>query len=686
MVLIVWLHAVAVPAFGVAQSQGVLHALAESSMIPVAAAVAGFSRLGRNVRSAAVSLGLLSGSALLVHFSGGYIEFHFHFFVMIGLLSLYQHWLPFLLSIAYVAVHHGVGGAIDPSQVYNHADGIAHPWKWAGIHAGFVLAASTANIFAWRYFEQEQQRRRDLLRVTEAALSRLPLPQLLDEVLLRVSEVVKADTATISLWDDDGQLVIAAARGEAGQGRGEILPLEDVVAGRVAATGKPVVVDDASLESSNPVHRRRGVRSLAGVPLMAAGTAIGMIDVGTVAHRRFSASDVTLLELAGDRIAPAIERARLHERDHRIADILQRSLLPKTLPDVDGVTVAFRYEPAGESIEAGGDWYDAFALPGNRLGLVIGDVVGRGTEAASLMGQLRTGLRAYAMEGHSPAEILPRLSDLARELDRENMATVLYLDLDLDSARPMARYASAGHVPPLLLRPGGNPQYLWQARGTPIGSPMEGRWSEAEIELEPGSTLVLCTDGLIESREEPIDIGLGRLADAALREGWRDPRELCEVLVDDVPADAVCDDVAVMVVRLTPVSERELRLEYPAVPESAALVRCALKRWLHERGIDAATVDDVVLACSEAAANAIEHAYGPGDATFDVVAALVDGEVSISVTDYGRWRDPRPDVEGRGLGFMEVLMDRVELQRGPGGTTVAMGKRTPTVPDVELTA
>lgn len=673
LVVIVWIHALAVPVFGLAQGYPVAHTLAESSVVAVAGVVAGIRRLGHNPRSAAVSIGLLSASALLVHFSGGYIEFHFHFFVMIALLSLYQHWLPFLLAIAYVGIHHGVGGAVDPSAVYNHADGAAHPWKWAGIHAGFVLAAATANVFAWRYFEQEQARRRDLLRVTEAALSRLPLPELLDEVLRRISDVLKSDTATISLFDEHGRLVIEATRGGAPGEKGAILPPDDAIAMRIAQTGQPAVIEDARAEIvTNPVHRERAVRSLAGVPLLVAGERLGMLDVGTVERRRFGASDLTLLELAAERIAPAIERARLHERDHRIADILQRSLLPKSLPALEGVSLAFRYEPAGESIEAGGDWYDAFALPGGRLGLVMGDVVGRGTEAASLMGQLRTGLRAYAMEGHSPAEILPRLSNLARELDRGNMATLLYVEVDLE--RGAARYASAGHLPPLLVSPGGEARYLWEGRGTPVGSPIEGTWSEAETPLEPGATLVLYTDGLVESRIEPIDDGFQRLEELAGDNAALDAEGLCQLVIDRIPTSTIGDDVALMVVKLAPELGPEMRLEYPAVPESAARVRHTLERWLAERGTAIEARQDIVLAASEAAANAVEHAYGPADATFRLVARHSDGEIELAITDSGSWRPPRDD-EGRGLVFMNALMDAVQVDPGPAGTTVLMRKR-----------
>lgn len=674
LLIILWINAVGTTIFGLAQGYGAGHTLAESMLMFLFAAIATPRRFGRNVRMAAVASGLLTGSALLVHFSGGYIEFHFHFFVVIALLGLYQHWLPFLLAIGYVLLHHGVGGVIDPQSVYNHPDGIAHPWKWAAIHAGFVLAASAATIFAWRYFEEEQGRRRDLLQVTEAALAQLPLPRLLDEVLRRVSEALKADTATISLWDESRRLVLRSARGALSDHNDELIPDGDFVAERIAASGKPVALHDTRANAlGNPVHRERDVRSLAAVPLLVGGHAIGILDVGTVESRRFNRSDITLLELAADRIAPAIDRARLHERDHGIAVTLQRSLLPKELPELAGVTIGFRYEPAGESLEAGGDWYDAFTLPRGRIGVAMGDVVGRGTEAASLMGQLRTGLRAYAKEGHSPAASVARLSALARDLDDENMATLFYAEINPESMT--VRYVNAGHPPALLVSADGRPRYIDDARSIPIGIAFVTDRPEGEAAIEPGCTLILYTDGLVEDRASGLEEGMDRLASVAVAH-FADVESLCTSILEKVPpASAGDDDVAIMAIRFEPLIGPVLDLEYPAVPESAAQMRYVLERWLRENEVDSVSAQDVVIACNEAAANAIEHAYGPSSASFRLSAARANGEVDVSVLDTGRWRAPRGDSRGRGLMLMRALMDTVDIERGEAGTTVRMRKK-----------
>ena len=151
-----WFHLPALAALGLLAGLPPLHVLAETAVVAIGAVVAGCRRLGRPARMGAASFGLASASAILVHFSGGYIEMHFHFFVMVAVVSLYQHWLPFLSTIAYVVVHHGVFGALDPASVFNHPDAIARPWKWATIHAGFILAESVAVIYAWRHSEAAQ--------------------------------------------------------------------------------------------------------------------------------------------------------------------------------------------------------------------------------------------------------------------------------------------------------------------------------------------------------------------------------------------------------------------------------------------------------------------------------------------------------------------------------------------------
>src|SRR5829696_2133109 len=301
-------------------------------------------------------------------------------------------------------------------------------------------------------------RLRDLQSVTDAALAYLPLESLLNELLTRVVGILDADTAAILLLEDDDKTLVArAANGlEEEVERGVRIPVGKGFAGRIAATRQPVRIEDIEkADIYNPILRQKGLKSLLGAPLLVEGGVIGVLHVGTLEHRRFADDEVDLLQSAADRAALAIA-SRVTERERGLADALQSSLMPR-LPDLPAVALTGRYLPAA-SAQLGGDWYDAFQLPDGRLGMAIGDVVGRGFHAAAIMGQLRSGLRAYALDGMAPAAVLERLNRLLRQLEPGRTATLVYLILD-----PHGGYltvASAGHPPPLVHPSGGEPSFL----------------------------------------------------------------------------------------------------------------------------------------------------------------------------------------------------------------------------------
>ena len=192
----------------------------------------------------------------------------------------------------------------------------------------------------------------------------------------------------------------------------------------------------------NPILREKGIRSLLGVPLLVEGRVTGVLHVGTLTPRDFTADDRNLLQLAADRAATAIEHARLFQQ-RRVVEILQRSIVPERPPAVPGIEVATRYRPATLRGGIGGDWYDVFPLPHGHVALAIGDVMGHGIGAAAAMAQVRTGLRAYAIEGHPPAEIAERMNRLAMSLDAHRMTTFAYLVVDLDRPARCARSTPA---------------------------------------------------------------------------------------------------------------------------------------------------------------------------------------------------------------------------------------------------
>jgi anti-sigma regulatory factor (Ser/Thr protein kinase) len=300
----------------------------------------------------------------------------------------------------------------------------------------------------------------------------------------------------------------------------------------------------------------------------------------------------------------------------------------------------------------------------------MGDVVGRGIPAASLMGQLRNGLRAYAIEGHPPSAVLERLDRLVQSLNPGRMATLLYMVLEPDSRN--ATFANAGHLPPLVVEPDRKPHLLEGARGVPLGVLPYATFEETGARLDPGSTLVLYTDGLVEERGISIETRLDDLQRVAA-ERFEGPNELCERLLRELlPEGAGVDDVAVLALTTAPASTDRLTLTLPAEPEALITARRALRNWLGEVGVEPEALYDITLATGEACTNAIEHAYAPGEASFDLEAMRGDGDVVVRVRDYGAWREPRGQNRGRGLKLMETLMDDVTVRREESGTTVEL--------------
>jgi anti-sigma regulatory factor (Ser/Thr protein kinase)/putative methionine-R-sulfoxide reductase with GAF domain len=517
----------------------------------------------------------------------------------------------------------------------------------------------------------DADRLRDLQSVTDAALAYLPLEQLLDELLTRVVEILGSDTAAILLLDDDGRSLVArAAKGlEEEVERGVRIPVRAGFAGRIAATREPVRIDHVdNADIFNPLLREKGLKSLVGVPLMVEGSVIGVLHVGSMHEAFFTDGAVEVLQLAGDRAALAIN-GRLAEQERGLADALQRSLIPR-LPDVPGVSLEGRYLPAAAA-RLGGDWYDVFLLPDGTLGLAIGDVSGRGFQAAALMGQLRSGLRACAMEDPAPARTAERLSALLRQLEPGRNATLLYLVVDPHEGRLTA--IGAGHPPPLIIDPSGRASYLELPNSVPLGAVRYPRYTDVEASVEPGSALLLYTDGVIERPGETLDTGLARLLEAA---DGANPDSLCgRVVAELLPHGATRDDAALVVAGFEPLPD-PLTLSFAAEIESIPVFRRALGRWLRDLGATRMEIEDIALACAEACANAIEHAYGPAPAHLEVTATLSeDNEAVVCVRDFGTWREPRGDRSGRGKLLMSGLMDAVEVDRGSGGTTVRLTRR-----------
>jgi serine phosphatase RsbU (regulator of sigma subunit)/anti-sigma regulatory factor (Ser/Thr protein kinase)/uncharacterized protein YigA (DUF484 family) len=507
-------------------------------------------------------------------------------------------------------------------------------------------------------------------RVTDAALAYLSLEDLLAELLDRMTEILDADTAAILLLEENGRMLRArAAKGiEEEVEQGVRIPVGRGFAGRIAAERRPVAIPDVDhADILNPILRQKGIRSLLGVPLLVEGRVIGVLHVGTLYHRDFAPADRNLLQLAADRAALAIEHARLYEQ-RRVTESVQRSLLPQTLAPIAGLEVAARYLPAASATGLGGDWYDAFPVGSGRIGVAIGDVVGHGLAAATLMVQLRTALRAYAFDGRGPSDVLERVNRMLAHVAPATMTTAAYLVLDLE--REALTMVSAGHPPPLVVDPHGRARYLPASSGVALGVSRGTRYREERFDLAAGSMLLLYTDGVVEVRGESLDAGLERLR--ALAERHDDVERLCDAILEEMVASGrPADDVALLAARVLEFADR-LVTRWPAQPEVLASVRHLLRRWLRHHGATGDETYDITVATQEACANAVEHAYAPGPEAFEVEAVHIDGAVAVTVRDRGRWRRARGTHRGRGMPMMEALMDSVHVQQTADGTAVVL--------------
>ncbi|HEX3688205.1 MAG TPA: SpoIIE family protein phosphatase [Solirubrobacteraceae bacterium] len=511
-------------------------------------------------------------------------------------------------------------------------------------------------------------------RLSDPALSELTLDEFLDELLLRVREALEVDTVAILLYDAmTEQLVARAAKGiEEEVEQGVRIPIGQGFAGRIAAERVAIFIADVDhADILNPILREKGIQSLLGIPLIVEGGLIGVLHVGSLVPRVFDQRDLAVLEVAAARAAPGIERARLFsalEREHQVAMVLQRSLLPKRLIDVIGVSTAARYLPASD--EVGGDWYDVFELARGRLGVAIGDVVGHGVRAAALMGQLRTALHAYAMQDYGPARTLELVDRFVQAMPDYAMATAAYAVLEPDTGE--VQIASAGHLPPIVIGGGGG-RVVDITPSAPLGAFSYGRVQEQELVLSPGETLVFYTDGLVERPGTPLTESIDTLLEVIRDAASVD--DLCRRAVEQlVPSHSLRDDVAIVAIQNSEIND-VLDLHLPADPKILAEIRLVLRRWLRHHGASDSQTLEITLAVSEACTNAIEHAYSPAPAQFTLRATAEDGQMTFVVTDVGRWREPRGHDRGRGLTIIRAAMDEVEVNSSEAGTEIIMQRR-----------
>jgi serine/threonine-protein kinase RsbW len=488
-------------------------------------------------------------------------------------------------------------------------------------------------------------------------------------------DVVSARAAAVALVDDaDGTIQVAAARGFSpavvdaieGSDRG---PTRSAIRTQRAA----LLRTEAQIEQRYPNLAEDLGASLAELPMLVRGQAIGAVLLSFDEPRRFEPEDVELLQAVAAEAAEATQRARVSQREREISRTLQGSLLPdEPVSTWNGASVATWYSAGTAHLEVGGDWYDAIELPSGILGVSIGDVVGRGLRAAAAMGQLRSALRGLALEGRGPGATLEALNRFASMTPGTELATVAYGEFD--PVTGTFTYACAGHPPPIAAVDG-HAMVLNEGRSPLLAAGYDGPRGQATCVLPPGSTLVLYTDGLVERRDEAFHEGIERLKTAMEGAAAAHPDELTATLIERLLGDRErTDDAALLCLRTSiPMS---MSMSFPSAPEELRALRHRLRDWLTIRGHAPTESEAMVLAANEAASNAIEHAYRDGRGLITVTGEVSDGHLEVQVVDHGSWLDNGGDPSrGRGIALMRTLMDEVDVRPGDTGTTVVLRQR-----------
>ena len=432
-------------------------------------------------------------------------------------------------------------------------------------------------------------------------------------------------------------------------------------------------------------HQRQRIESLRDADLLttvteeagAAGIALRhprgvlVIWVELAERRPFTPEDHTLLTVLAGRLGQGLHRVYELDEQRETAVALQHAMLgPATLPG----GFAVRYHPASRPLQVGGDWYDVVDLDEGRVALIVGDCVGHGLAAATVMGQLRSACRALLLEQSSPSAALAGLDRFAARLPGADCTTAFCAVLTLDTGELV--YSSAGHPPAIMVHADDNIEMLDGGRGLPLAIKPHWHRPEARVTVPPRSTLLLYTDGLVERRGGSIDDGMGRAA-GLVRDGRS---RFLDDVADDLmsrlePAGGYPDDVAILLYRQPP----PLTMDFAVDASDLAPGRAALRSWLTKAGVEPGQIQDVLIAAGEAVANAIEHGHRDRpEGAISLRATAVGDGLQVTVTDTGAWKTPRDSAgsyRGRGISLMRHLMEDLNIQSSGAGTTVHMYAR-----------
>lgn len=452
-------------------------------------------------------------------------------------------------------------------------------------------------------------------------------------------------------------------------------------------TGHPSFQPDGAplAEIATDRHERQ-IRALAAVPLRTASLR-GALTMGYRSAHTWLPAERALLNAAAELVAQAAERARRFEAQHGTAQLLQRSMLPEHLPELDTFRIAARYDVGVDGNAAGGDFYDAFELIDGRLAMVLGDVAGHDVRAAAVMGQVRAALRALALTDPAPPSVLAGLDRLVGSLGAESRNEEIFVTVVyglLDPVSGTITLASAGHPPPVLRRGGinGGPataELVKVPPGAPLG--LGGRWQTGLLTLEPGDTILMFSDGVVERRGRTLADGLDSLVAAAASAVSGDPRNMC-LLATSAVAGPTDDDVAVLAVERAVALSRSATMLVAAEPTGPSRVRQWMTTRLREWSVPEPVIGSAILCTSELTTNALLHAGTPAEVRIDLSAE----RLLVSVADTGtrgsvtRAHTDALSSRGRGLGLIDQLSDSWGTDPTVRGSTVWFEMLIPATP------
>ncbi|MEY9490582.1 PAS domain-containing protein/anti-sigma regulatory factor (Ser/Thr protein kinase) [Streptomyces calvus] len=382
-----------------------------------------------------------------------------------------------------------------------------------------------------------------------------------------------------------------------------------------------------------------GPGGLAMLPLPAGNRMAGACLIGWDTPHDFGADERALLTAAAGLAGQALMRARAFDAEHELVGMLQRQLLPRRLPRLPGAVAVARYLPSTAGLELGGDWYDVIPLPDNHVALVIGDVQGHSAGAATLMGQMRTALRAYAVEGHPPDVVVSHANRLLMDMETDLFATCCYVDIDMEEG--FAWCVRAGHLPPVLRHPDGRTEIAEAEGGPPLGVIRQSDFPMSPLRLQPGTMVALTTDGLVESPDIDIDEGMDRFARQLAAADPAHLEPVADALLGKAPRS---DDVALLLMRYDGMAARPLRESWTVwrVPQAVGHARRFTRRTLRSWGVSE-NVDAALLVVSELVTNALVHT--DGQVRLDLT--LVNGRLRLAVAD----ASPRTPVKPTSIGW-----------------------------------